>query len=74
MLSKYVIMLPCYTNRKATNFMELKVFTIPMGTKGLTDLVPITVGWALCSPDHSYGPEVRGCYIIHYVLSGKGFF
>lgn len=54
--------------------MELKVFTIPMGTKGLTDLVPITVGWAICNPNHSYGPEVRGCYIIHYVLNGKGFF
>lgn len=27
-----------------------------------------------CLPNHSWGPGVRSYYIIHYVISGKGFF
>lgn len=33
---------------------------------------PIAAGWAQCSPEHQFGPDVREFYVIHYVLSGKG--
>lgn len=25
-----------------------------------------------CAPQHQYGPAVRGCYLIHYAVSGRG--
>ena len=27
-----------------------------------------------CAPNHDWGPAIRDCYLIHYVLSGKGMF
>lgn len=27
-----------------------------------------------CSPGHRFGPAIRPCYIIHYIISGKGKF
>ena len=31
-------------------------------------------GHEQCEPGHSFGPAVRPCYIIHYIVSGKGKF
>ena len=31
-------------------------------------------GQEKCSPGHRFGPAIRPCYIIHYILSGKGKF
>ena len=31
-----------------------------------------TCGGEACAPGHEYGPAVRGYYLIHYVVSGRG--
>ena len=38
------------------------------------DAMIYTCGYETCKPKHSYGPVVRSGYLIHYILSGKGFF
>lgn len=46
--------------------------TYPLADKGFVDFVPIVFGEERCNPLHSFGPVVRGHYLIHYVVSGKG--
>lgn len=38
------------------------------------DIEVVHCGMGECEPGHSYGPAVRGNYLIHYVVSGKGAF
>jgi len=38
------------------------------------DLSFLLCGMEKCSPSHSFGPAVRGNYLIHLVLDGKGIF
>lgn len=40
----------------------------------LYDLNPVIFGHEDCKPLHSYGPAVRSHWLLHYVVSGKGFF
>ncbi|WP_026684705.1 AraC family transcriptional regulator [Heyndrickxia coagulans] len=40
----------------------------------LTELSIINFGHEKCLPEHSFGPQVREYYIIHYILDGKGVF
>ncbi|MCI8388054.1 MAG: AraC family transcriptional regulator [Clostridiales bacterium] len=40
--------------------------------KKYCDLNPVLFGWHDCTPGHAYGPHIRDCYLIHYVISGKG--
>ncbi|MBQ8907565.1 MAG: AraC family transcriptional regulator [Clostridia bacterium] len=40
--------------------------------RGLKDLNPIIAGNEKCAPSHTFGPAVRGYYLLHYVLAGKG--
>lgn len=35
---------------------------------------PVQFGYENCSKMHSFGPAVRTYWLIHYVVSGKGFF
>ena len=39
-----------------------------------TRVRPILVGYEECAPKHSFGPFVRSCYLLHYVLDGQGVF
>lgn len=38
------------------------------------DAFVYTCGYETCKPGHSYGPALRSGYLIHYVLSGKGYY
>ncbi len=38
------------------------------------DCIVSFVGTEVCTPGYSYGPAVRPCYIIHYILNGQGKF
>ncbi len=39
-----------------------------------TDLNMYQCGSGNCAPDHFFGPAIRDHFLVHYVLSGKGFF
>ena len=43
-------------------------------TEGYTDINPAQFGYEICSPSKSFGPAVRYIWLLHYVVSGKGFF
>lgn len=43
------------------------------GNKNFKDLNPKSVGYERCKPGHSCGPEERGVWLIHYIISGTGF-
>ncbi len=38
------------------------------------DAFVYTCGYETCTPGHSYGPILRSGYLIHYVLSGRGYY
>lgn len=38
------------------------------------DAFVYTCGYETCKPSHSYGPVLRGGYLIHYILSGNGYY
>ena len=47
-------------------------YNCPVADKKLIDFNPLVFGEEKCAPAHSFGPAVRGHYLIHYVVSGKG--
>lgn len=42
--------------------------------KRLVSLAVYNVGYQHCEPGHQWGPGVRDHYLIHYVVSGKGYY
>lgn len=38
------------------------------------DIKPYYFGYESCSSGHSYGPAVRNCWLLHYVVKGKGVY
>ena len=38
------------------------------------DAFVYTCGYETCKPSHSYGPVLRSGYLIHYILSGNGYY
>ncbi len=41
---------------------------------GFQDINPLLMGTEECKPGHCFGPTIREHYLIHYVISGEGFF
>ncbi|MBQ8741562.1 MAG: AraC family transcriptional regulator [Clostridia bacterium] len=42
--------------------------------KGYNDINPMQFGYEACENSHSYGPALRTHWLLHYVVSGKGYF
>ena len=42
--------------------------------KNYYDLAIYQIGHEKCESDHSYGPVKRDCYLLHFVVSGKGYY
>ena len=42
--------------------------------KGYKDINPVQFGFEACECSHSYGPALRTYWLLHYVVSGKGYF
>ena len=40
--------------------------------RGAQDIIPLMVGRERCTPEMSYGPNVRDHYIVHFCFSGLG--
>ena len=43
-------------------------------TKNYQDINPVIFGYDTCESSHHYGPAVRTYWLLHFVVSGKGFF
>lgn len=42
--------------------------------KGYNDINPVQFGYETCESSHSFGPALRTHWLLHYVVSGKGYF
>lgn len=42
--------------------------------KGYNDINPVQFGYENCQPSHHFGPALRTHWLLHYVVSGKGYF
>lgn len=42
--------------------------------KGYKDINPVVFGYESCKKSHHYGPALRTYWLIHFVVSGKGYF
>lgn len=49
-------------------------FVLQLSNRKFKDFYLCFCGHAKCQPLHNFGPAVRANYIIHYVLSGKGYY
>lgn len=58
-------------SRQLTRFVNVRKYE---NSNGLTDIIPLFVGFENCLPNHSFGPFGRSSYLIHYVFQGKGVF
>lgn len=47
---------------------------VTLQNPGLSEIFPLFFGWEKCRNGHSFGPAVRECFLIHYILDGKGSF
>lgn len=55
--------------------MEKKNFTLYINDKmRFADLSLYQCGYEKCTPCHSFGPNIRHFYLIHFVVAGKGVF
>lgn len=45
---------------------------ITLADRGFADLNPVLCGDEICEPGHKYGPAPRHCFLLHYVVSGRG--
>ncbi|MFI3171332.1 MAG: helix-turn-helix domain-containing protein [Eubacteriales bacterium] len=47
-------------------------YTVP--NKELVSLSVYNTGYQKCTPNHQWGPGIRDRYLLHHVVSGKGFY
>ncbi|MEA4889404.1 MAG: AraC family transcriptional regulator [Clostridiaceae bacterium] len=47
---------------------------VPITITETSELTVLHTGMEQCAPAHAFGPAVRDYYLIHFILSGKGFF
>ena len=52
----------------------MKEFTFSNDFFKNLDAFVYTCGYETCKPGHSYGPALRSGYLIHYILSGRGYY
>lgn len=50
------------------------IFSETVINKGYTDINPMQFGYEDCGKGHSYGPALRTHWLLHFVVSGKGYF
>lgn len=50
------------------------MYTETIINKGYTDINPVQFGFEACERSHSFGPALRTYWLLHYVVSGKGYF
>lgn len=60
-----------YIERKNGKYESKTLYTPGHHTE---DLYLCYCGTQNCTPDHSFGPVARDEYLIHFVISGRGFF
>ena len=71
MLVKLVIMLCVYDFMDMRKIMDFTEIIINNNYKGVN---PVQFGHADCPPEWSFGPAVRDHWLLHYVVSGTGYF
>ena len=54
--------------------MPSDIFDVFLDNLHLSDINPRICGMQKCAPSHEYGPAVRDCHLLHYVLRGSGIF
>ena len=42
--------------------------------KRYADIMPAGIGFENCAPGHTFGPAIRKCFLIHFVIDGMGSF
>lgn len=73
MWSKHVKML--YNDQELeVNQMQERDINLKAEHQNNFDLNLYHFGEEICLPSHHFGPAVRDHYLIHYIISGKGFF
>ena len=58
-------------SRHLTRFVNFRKYEV---SNGLSDVIPLFIGYENCLPNHSFGPFGRSSFLIHNVTSGKGVF
>lgn len=53
---------------------DAAMLTLEPAEEDLSNLTFCFCGHSFCHPNHHFGPAVRPNYILHYVVSGKGWF
>lgn len=63
--------------RKLIRYKEISMQTysfLEIKNKTFEDFYLLYCGQQQCTPSYSFGPAVRPNYLIHYVISGKGYY